>query len=132
MEEGGAAALTPGQRVGVLLLAGALALAVYAAPLPGISESGRRMTSILLVVVTLWLSRARRLAFTALLVPALPLLFGAAPASKAFAAFGNPIMMLFIGSFLLAGATFKHRLNERIAYRVLSIPAIGSSPVRAF
>ena len=132
MEEGGGAVLTPRQRAAVLVLAVGLAAAAYAWPLPGIAESGRRLTSVLVVVVTLWLSEALPLAVTALLGPALAVVIGAAPASQAFAAFGNPIMMLFIGSFLLAGATFKHRLNERIAYKVLSIRAVGSDPTRAF
>lgn len=132
MEEGGGASLSSRQRVAVLALAVGLAAAVYAWPLPGIAESGRRLTSVLLVVVTLWLSEALPLAVTALLGPALAVVVGAAPARQAFAAFGNPILMLFIGSFLLAGVTFKYRLNERIAYRVLSIPAVGSDPIRAF
>ncbi|HSP99017.1 MAG TPA: DASS family sodium-coupled anion symporter [Candidatus Dormibacteraeota bacterium] len=132
MEEGGGASLTSRQRAAVLTVAGGLAAAVYAWPLPGIPESGRRMTSILLVVVTLWLSEALPISVTALLGPALAVLVGAASATQAFSAFGNPILMLFIGSFLLAGVTFKFRLNERIAYRVLSIPAIGSDPTRAF
>ena len=131
-EEGGGAALTSRQRALVVLIAGGLAALVYAFPLPGIPEEGRRMTAILMVVVTLWLSEALPLAVTALLGPSLAVLFGAASASQAFAAFGNPILMLFIGSFLLAGVTFKHRLNERIAYRVLSVRAIGSDATRAF
>jgi sodium-dependent dicarboxylate transporter 2/3/5 len=40
--------------------------------------------------------------------------------------------MLFVGSFLLARATFKHRLNERIAYRVLSLGLLRNDPTRAF
>lgn len=132
MDDGGAAALTRRQRVAVLALAAALAAAVYAWPLPDIPESGRRLTAVLMVVGTLWLSEALPIAVTALLGPALAVLVGAAPASQAFAAFGNQIIMMFIGSFLLAGVTFKYRLNERIAYRVLSVAAIGSDPKRAF
>ena len=132
VEEGGGNVLTQRQRMAVLLLAGTLATAVYIWPLPGIPETGRRLSSVLLVVVTLWLSEALPIAVTALLGPTLAVLVGAAPATQAFAGFGNPIILLFIGSFLLAGATFKHRLNERIAFRVLSVPAIGSDPTRAF
>ncbi|MBX3027222.1 SLC13/DASS family transporter [bacterium] len=131
-EEGGGAALTGRQQAAVWAVAIGLAAAVYAWPLPDIPESGRRLTAVLLVVVTLWLSEALPIAVTALLGPSLAVLVGATPASQAFAAFGNPILMLFIGSFLLAGVTFKHRLNERIAYRVLSLRAIGSEPIRAF
>jgi sodium-dependent dicarboxylate transporter 2/3/5 len=132
VEEGSGNLLSPRQRAAVLLLAGALAAAAYTWPLPAIPESGRRLTAVLVVVVTLWLSEALPLAVTALLGPALAVLVGAAPASRAFAGFGNPIVLLFVGSFLLAGVTFKFRLNERLAYRVLSISAIGSDPTRAF
>ncbi|MFN8642375.1 MAG: SLC13 family permease [Candidatus Binatia bacterium] len=132
MEDGGGHALSRRQRGAVLLVAVGLAAAVYAWPLPGIAESGRRLTSVLMVVGTLWLSEALPIAVTALLGPTLAVVVGAASATQAFSAFGNPIVLLFVGSFLLAGATFKHRLNERIAFRVLSIPAIGSSPTRAF
>lgn len=132
MEDFAGNALTRRQRAAVLVVATALAALAYCWPLPDIPESGRRLSAVLLVVVTLWLSEAVPIAVTALLGPALAVLVGAAPVTQAFAAFGNPIVLLFIGSFLLAGVTFKQRLNERIAYRVLSIPAIGSDPIRAF
>lgn len=132
MEEGAGSVGTPRSRLAVLVVALGLAALAYAFPLPGIPEGGRRLTAVLMVVGTLWLSEALPLAVTALLGPALAVLIGAASAQQAFTAFGNPIIMLFIGSFMLAGMTFKHRLNERIAYRVLSLAAIGRDPTRAF
>ena len=60
------------------------------------------------------------------------MLVGVAPAKAAFAALANPILVLFIGSFLLARALEKHRMSERVAYRVLSLAAVGSDPLRAF
>ncbi|MEO8605013.1 MAG: DASS family sodium-coupled anion symporter [bacterium] len=119
-------------RLSVLALAAVLAGLVYALPLPGIPEAGRRMSAVMIVVVTLWLAEVLPLAVTALLGPALAVLVGVATAEQAFAAFGNPIIMLFIGSFLIARVTFKHGLSERIAYRVLSLPLLGNSPTRAF
>jgi sodium-dependent dicarboxylate transporter 2/3/5 len=113
-------------------LAIALALVAYEFPLPGISEEGRRLTSVMVLVATLWISEAIPLAITALLGPALAVVVGVAKADTAFAAFGNPIIMLFVGSFLLAHATFKFRLNERIAYRVLSLGILSNDPTRAF
>jgi sodium-dependent dicarboxylate transporter 2/3/5 len=133
MDEEGAGPLPRLQRrLFVLGVAALLALAVYAFPLPGIPENGRRVTAVLMVVVTLWIAEALPLAVTALLGPSLCVLIGAAPVEQAFAAFGNPIVLLFIGSFLLARLTFKHKLNERIAYRVLSLAAVRSDPTRAF
>jgi sodium-dependent dicarboxylate transporter 2/3/5 len=113
-------------------LALVLAAVAYAFPLPGLPEEGRRLTSVLAVVATLWISELLPLAVTALLGPALAVVVGVAEADVAFAAFGNPILMLFIGSFLLAHATFKFRLNERIAYRVLSLGILANEPTRAF
>jgi sodium-dependent dicarboxylate transporter 2/3/5 len=127
-EQRGAAA---GQAMAVLL-ALVLAVLAYLYPLPGISEEGRRLTAVLAAVATLWITEALPLAVTALLGPALAVVVGAASANEAFAAFGNPIIMLFVGSFLLARATFKHRLNERIAYRVLSLGLLRNDPTRAF
>ena len=130
--EGAARVTSPTTRLAVLALAAALAALAYAFPLPGIPEAGRRMTAVMMVVVTLWIAEALPLAVTALLGPALAVVVGVATAEQAFAAFGNPIIMLFIGSFLIARVTFKHGLSERIAYRVLSLPMLGNSPTRAF
>jgi sodium-dependent dicarboxylate transporter 2/3/5 len=115
-----------------LVVAVVLAAAAYAFPLPGISEEGRRLTAVLMIVGTLWIGEVIPLAVTALLGPALAVVTGVAPVERAFAAFGNPIIMLFVGSFLLARATFKHRLNERIAYRLLSLAVLRNDPARAF
>jgi sodium-dependent dicarboxylate transporter 2/3/5 len=115
-----------------MALAVGLALLLYTFPLPGLSEEGRRLAAVLAIVVTLWLAEVVPLSITALIGPALAVLLGVAPAERAFAAFGNPIVMLFVGSFLLARATFKHHLNERIAYRVLSLAVLRNDPTRAF
>jgi sodium-dependent dicarboxylate transporter 2/3/5 len=131
-EDGGGPVPSMPRRLLVLAVAAALAALVYAFPLPGVPESGRRVTAVLMIVVTLWIAEALPLAITALLGPALCVLVGAAPVDQAFAAFGNPIVLLFVGSFLLARLTFKHRLSERIAFRVLSLAVVRSDPTRAF
>ena len=114
-EAGGAPLRGIHRRLLILGVAAVLAALAYAFPLPGISEEGRRLTAVMMVVVTLWVAEVLPLAVTALLGPALCVLVGVAKIDQAFAAFGNPIILLFIGSFLLARVTFKHRLNERIA-----------------
>ena len=67
---------------------------------------------------------------TALLGPAVAVMLGVAPVRVAFAPFANPLIFLFIGSFILAQALFVHRVNERIAYGVLSWRFIGARPTR--
>jgi sodium-dependent dicarboxylate transporter 2/3/5 len=120
------------RRAGGIALALILAALAYAFPLPGIPEEGRRLTAVMMIVGTLWIGEVLPLSVTALIGPALAVVVGVAPAKQAFAAFGNPIIMLFVGSFLLARATFKHHLNERIAYRVLSLGVLRDDPTRAF
>ncbi len=115
-----------------IALALLLAALAYTFPVPGSPETARRLGAVLAVVGTLWITETIPLAVTALIGPALAVVAGIATVRQAFAAFGNPILMLFIGSFLLARATFKYRLNERIAYRVLSLGTLRNDPTRAF
>lgn len=122
----------PGGRRFALALAAALAALAYAFPLPGLGEEGRRLTAVMAAVGALWVTEALPLAATALLGPAAAVAVGIAPAKVAFAPFGNPIVMLFVGSFLLGRALEKHRMSERVAYRVLSLGAVRSDPLRAF
>jgi len=120
------------RQIFIVALAVALAVLAYLHPLPSISEAGRRLTSVLIVVAILWIGEVLPLAVTALLGPSLAVLVGVASAEQVFAGFGNPIMMLFVGSFLLADAAFKYHLNERIAFRVLSLSILRNDPTRAF
>jgi sodium-dependent dicarboxylate transporter 2/3/5 len=122
----------PGRRLLALGLALGLGALAWAFPLPGVPEEGRRLTAVLAGVGVLWVTEALPLAATALLGPACAVALGVAPAGTAFAALSNPILLLFIGSFLIARALEKHRMSERIAYRALSLGLVRSDPLRAF
>ena len=60
------------------------------------------------MMVVLWVTEALPLAVTALLGPVLAVVLRVAPARTAFAPFADPIIFLFIGSFMLAEAMFVH------------------------
>lgn len=75
-------------------------------------------------IVILWISEIIPLPITAILVPVLVGITGQLPLSQAFNAFGNQILFLFLGSFLLAKAMEKHQLDKRIAYHFLSYPLL--------
>jgi sodium-dependent dicarboxylate transporter 2/3/5 len=70
------------------------------------------------------------MAVTALLGPALAVLLQVAPARQALASFADPIIFLFIGSFILAEAMFVHGLDRRIAFTALSSTLVGASAAR--
>jgi sodium-dependent dicarboxylate transporter 2/3/5 len=103
------------------------ALVLLPLPLPA---APHRLAGILALMVVLWVTEALPLAVTALIGPVLAVVLGVAPARIAFAPFADPIIFLFIGSFMLAEAMFVHGLDRRIAYGALSSRLVGRSPMR--
>ena len=99
-------------------------------PAGSLTPEGHRLGAVLAVVITLWVTEALPLAVTALLCPLLAIVLQVAPLRTVFAPFANPLIFLFIGSFILAQGLFVHRVNERIAYGVLSLKVIGARPTR--
>ncbi len=86
----------------------------------GLPFAARRLGAILLMMVVLWITEALPLSVTALLGPVLAVVLGVAPVRTVFAPFADPIIFLFIGSFMLAEAMFVHGLDRRIAYTTLA------------
>jgi sodium-dependent dicarboxylate transporter 2/3/5 len=105
-------------------------LLVLAWPFTSLTPEGHRLAAIMALVIVFWISEALPLAVTALLGPTLAVLLQVAPAALTFRPFASTTIFLFIGSFILAQALFVHRVNERIAYGVLSLRIIGAHPTR--
>jgi sodium-dependent dicarboxylate transporter 2/3/5 len=113
-----------------LLVAFALFLAVLALPMPSLTPQAHRLAGIFAAVITLWVTEAIPLPITALLGPAAAVMLGVTGIREAFAPFSEPILFLFIGSFILAQGMIRHGLSERLACSILSWPAIGFRPTR--
>ena len=107
----------------------ALLLLFLVLPLP-VPAPAHRLAGILTMMVILWITEALPLAVTALIGPVLAVVLQVAPARAAFASFADPIIFLFIGSFMLAEAMFVHGLDRRIAFGALSSRTVGSHPAR--
>lgn len=105
---------------------------VWLLPIPSLAEPAHRVLAVMALVATWWLSEALPLAATALLGPALCVLLGVTSARAALQPFSDPVIFLFLGSFLLAEAMVKHGLNRRVALGVLSLPHIGASQLGLF
>ena len=95
-----------------------------------LSREGQTLSAILAAVAALWVSEALPLPVTALLGAVLCVVLGVAPAKTVLAYFADPIVFLFIGSFILARAMMLHGLDRRIALAFLSFPLIGERPGR--
>jgi sodium-dependent dicarboxylate transporter 2/3/5 len=117
------------RRTAGLTMAPMVLLAVLVAPL-GLAAPAHRLAAVLSMMVVLWVTEALPLAVTALIGPVLVILLQVAPARAAFAPFADPIIFLFIGSFMLAEAMFVHGLDRRIAFGALSSRMVGGSPTR--
>lgn len=99
-------------------------------PLPDLSSSAHRLAAILAMVVVLWICESLPMAMTAVLGPVLAVVMRVAPAREALAPFADPIMFLFIGSFMIAEAMFVHKVDRRIAFTALSSRFVGTSASR--
>jgi sodium-dependent dicarboxylate transporter 2/3/5 len=118
------------QRVG--LIAAPLAFCVLLwIPMPSLSGEAHRLAAVTAAIVILWVTEAIPLAAAALLGPGLAVLMNVADADTAFAPFADPLMFLFIGGFLLAGALARHGFDRRAALWLISRPIVGGSPTRA-
>jgi len=116
------------QRSG-FLLAPLAAVLVWAAT-AALPAPAHRLAAILAAVVVLWITEAIPMAVTAFLGVALAVVCGVAPAQVAFAPFGDPLIFLFIGTFMLAQAILLHRLDRRFAYAILGLRVVGDHPGR--
>ncbi len=117
------------RRTAGLWFSPAVLVVLLALPLP-LPVAGHRMAAIMGFVVVLWMTEALPMAVTAMLGPMLAVIFGVADARSALAPFADPIIFLFIGSFILAEAMFVHGVDRRIAFTALSSPFVGSSAIR--
>jgi solute carrier family 13 (sodium-dependent dicarboxylate transporter), member 2/3/5 len=95
-----------------------------------LGPQGQAMASVLAAVVVLWICETLPLPVTALLGAVLCIGLGVAPARQVFSYFADPIVFLFIGSFMLARAMAVHGLDRRIALSFLSIGWISARPAR--
>lgn len=117
------------RRVG-FVLAPLVFAALLLAPLEGLKPEAHRLAAVMAAVVVLWITEALPMPATALLGAAACVVLRVAPAKEVFAPYADPLIFLFIGSFVIARAIFLHGLDRRVAFAVLSMRWIGGRPSR--
>ena len=95
-----------------------------------LTPEAQSLAVILVGVVILWVTEALPLPVTALAGAIACVVAGVAPAKEVFRPFSEPLVFLFIGSFMLAEAIRVHGLDRRLAFAVLGLPAVGERPGR--
>ena len=112
--------------------------------IPNLSAPGERMLAIFLLAIVFWITEAIPLVATAVLIIFLEVFLvsagavvdpgggdpamaeAALPAADYFAALANPVIILFLGGFMIADGAEKYRLDRNIA-AVLLRPFTGSA-----
>ncbi|MFD2514310.1 SLC13 family permease [Pontibacter locisalis] len=114
-----------------LVLAPLLALLVWWFA-TGLPYEARIVATIMVFCLVFWMTEVIPLSMTAFLGVLLAVLVGVAQIETAFQNLGHPIILLFIGSFLLARSMTRHGLDRRIALFILSQSYFQKSLFRLF
>jgi sodium-dependent dicarboxylate transporter 2/3/5 len=107
-----------------------LFLLAYFSPILPQNPKAHSLLSVFLLIVVWWVTECIPIPVTALLIPVFLTTLRICSVGEAFAPFANPIIMLFLGSFILARAMCVHGLDQRLAYSVLSIKNIATKKTR--
>jgi sodium-dependent dicarboxylate transporter 2/3/5 len=101
-------------------------------PFSSLTPEQHRLAAIMGLVIIYWVTEAIPLAATGFLGPLLCVLLGVGKDKAVFAPLADPIILQFIGTFMLAAAMEKYRLDRRFALKLACVPWVGKSPVRLY
>lgn len=105
-----------------------LGLAIYLWNPGGHPPEARRLLGVIVLAICFWITEAIPLPATALLASALAIVTGVAPARIVLAPYADPVIFLFIGSFLLSESVRKYGLDRRVAAVMMRSRLFGKSP----
>jgi solute carrier family 13 (sodium-dependent dicarboxylate transporter), member 2/3/5 len=122
----------PRKKLIALWLGPLVMLALLWLPAPtGMKPDAWHLVALAAWMVIWWMSEAVPVAVTALLpIPMMPML-GIAGQKAVAASYGDPLIFLFLGGFLIAAAMQRWGLHRRIALRIVKIAGTGPQGIIA-
>jgi sodium-dependent dicarboxylate transporter 2/3/5 len=85
------------------------------------NDQAQRALALTVMVAVLWITEAIPLALTSLIIPVFAIFLKLASPPTAFREFSNPILFLFMGGFVLAGALSRHSLDKMLAHKLIQL-----------
>ena len=85
------------------------------------SQKAQYAFALLVMVAILWITESIPLPLTSLLIPVGAIFLQLLSPKDAFTEFANPILFLFMGGFVLAGALSHHSLDKMLAQKLIQL-----------
>ena len=97
------------------------AFLVYSFAPDSLTSQGQVVLAVLFVAAVLWLSEILPLFITSFIIAFLLIVWGGFGTQQVFRPFFDPIIVLFLGGFILARAFSRYKLDQLIAERILQV-----------
>lgn len=121
--------MPPRKKIG-FFLGPLLFLLIYVSPVLAGNPKAHDLLAIFVLIVVWWVTECIPIPVTALLIPVFLTVFKVTGVKEALAPFANPIILLFLGSFILARAMCVHGLDQKLAFSVISLKSIAHKKTR--
>lgn len=108
-----------------LFLAPAIFLILYFMSFPSLTPEAHSLLAIVAFTVACWITECIPIPVAALLGPTLAVILGVDEAKAVYSPFADPIIILLLGSFILAKAMSVQGLDRRLAFEILSIKGVS-------
>lgn len=113
----------------VILTGLAVFCGILLMPVPeGLTEKGQHMLAVTILMAIWWIGEGTSLSVTALLPLVLFPLLGILPSKEVAPNYGNHLIFLFLGGFMIALAMEKWNFHKRLALWIIS--SVGTEPQR--
>ncbi len=104
-----------------LVLVSLGAFLIYSFAPISLAPQGRVVLAVLFVAAALWLSEILPLFITSFIIAFLLIVWGGFGTQEVFRPFFDPIIVLFLGGFILARAFSRYKLDQLISERILQV-----------
>lgn len=85
------------------------------------NEKVRHGLALLILVAILWVTEAIPLSLTGLIIPVFAIFLQLLSPREAFKEFAHPVLFLFMGGFVLAGALSRHAIDKMLAHKLIGL-----------